>query len=131
MLRELMEERSTLSKRKIKRLEAAIASKVDAVQTLGPAGHSEYRNRSRSLPWTFIAELGSDMTRSSPAPKHAASWAGLCPGNHESGGKRLSNRTRKGNRWLRRAPSQAARAATRKEFYPATFDIARCVNWKP
>ncbi len=37
------------------------------------------------------------------SPKHAASWAGLCPGNHESGGKRLSNRTRKGNRWLRRA----------------------------
>ena len=41
-------------------------------------------------------------------------WAGLCPGNHESGGKRLSNRTRKGNRWLRRGLCQAAWAATRK-----------------
>jgi transposase len=48
------------------------------------------------------------------SPKHAASWAGLCPGNHESGGKRLSNRTRKGNRWLRCTLCQAAWAATRK-----------------
>jgi hypothetical protein len=46
----------------------------------------------------------------------------LCPGNHESGGKRLSNRTRKGNRWLRRALCQAAWAATRKKnCYLAAF----------
>ena len=63
--------------------------------------------------WTLLAELGSDMTVFS-SPKHAASWAGLCPGNNESGGKRLSNRTRKGNRWLRRALCQAAWAATRR-----------------
>ena len=37
------------------------------------------------------------------------------PGNHESGGKRLSNRTRKGNRWLRRALCEAAWSATRKK----------------
>jgi hypothetical protein len=49
------------------------------------------------------------------SPKHAAAWAGLCPGNHESGGKRLGNRTRKGNRWLRRALCDAAWAATRKK----------------
>ncbi len=56
------------------------------------------------------------------SPRHAASWAGLCPGNHESGGKRLSNRTRKGNRWLRRALCQAAWAATRKKnSYIAAF----------
>ena len=49
-------------------------------------------------------------------------WAGLCPGNHESGGKRLSNRTRKGNRWLRRGLCQAAWAATRKNnCYLAAF----------
>jgi len=47
---------------------------------------------------------------------------GLCPGNHESGGKRLSHRTRKGNRWLRRAFCQAAWAATRKKnCYLAAF----------
>jgi hypothetical protein len=72
--------------------------------------------------WTIPAELGSDMNALS-GPKHAASWAGLCPGNHESGGKRLSNRTRKGNRRLRRALCQSAWAATRKKncFLAAFF----------
>src|SRR5690348_5143065 len=71
--------------------------------------------------WTILAELGSDMSVFA-SPRHAASWAGLCPGNHESGGKRLSNRTRKGNRWLRRAFCQAAWAATRKKnSYLAAF----------
>ena len=46
----------------------------------------------------------------------------LCPGNHESGGKRLSNRTRKGNRWLRRALVQSAWGASRKkDCYLAAF----------
>jgi transposase len=44
-----------------------------------------------------------------------ANWSCLCPGNRESGGKRLSDRTRKGNRWLRRAFCQMAWAATRKK----------------
>ncbi len=71
--------------------------------------------------WTLLAELGSDM-RVFDSPKHAASWAGLCPGNHESGGKRLSNRTRKGNRWLRRALVQSAWGASRKkDCYLAAF----------
>lgn len=71
--------------------------------------------------WTILAELGTDM-RVFGGPKHAASWAGLCHGNHGSGGKRLSNRTRKGNRWLRRAFCQAAWAATRKKnCYLAAF----------
>jgi len=48
--------------------------------------------------------------------------AGLCPGNHESGGKRLSNRTRQGNRWLRRALMQSAWGASRKkDCYLAAF----------
>ena len=64
--------------------------------------------------WTLIAELGTDMSVF-PDAKHAASWAGLCPGNHESAGKRLSNRTRKGNRWVRRALCQSAWAVSRKK----------------
>ena len=63
--------------------------------------------------WTWIAELGVDMTVF-PDAAQAASWAGLCPGNRESAGKRLSSRTRKGNRWLRRALCQSAWAVTRK-----------------
>jgi transposase len=59
----------------------------------------------------LIAELGPDM-RVFPTARHAASWAGLCPGNHESAGKHRSGRTRHGNRWLRAALIEAALAAS-------------------
>lgn len=45
--------------------------------------------------------------------EHLALWAGVCPGNHESAGKRKSGKTRKGSRWLRSGLVQAARAAAR------------------
>lgn len=48
-----------------------------------------------------------------PSAGHLASWAGLCPGNNESAGKRRSGTTRKGSVWLRRALCQAAWAASR------------------
>ena len=71
--------------------------------------------------WTMLAELGPDASAFAD-DKHAASWAGLCPGNHESGGKRQSGRTGHGNRYLRRALCQAARAAARsKGTYPAAL----------
>jgi hypothetical protein len=50
-----------------------------------------------------------------PTAQHLASWAALCPGNHESAGKRKSGRTRDGNKWLRRSLCQAAWAVTRKK----------------
>ena len=49
----------------------------------------------------IIAEIGADMTRF-PTAGHLASWAGQCPGNDQSAGKRRSGRTRKGSKWLRR-----------------------------
>ncbi len=56
-----------------------------------------------------------------PSAQHLASWAGLCPGNHESAGKRLSGTSRKGNAWLRRSLCQAAWAASHtKDTYLAT-----------
>ena len=48
-----------------------------------------------------VAEIGIDMSRF-PTAGHLASWAGLCPGNHESAGKKRSGRARKGNRALER-----------------------------
>lgn len=63
---------------------------------------------------TLIAELGVDMGRFASA-KHLASWAGVCPGNHQSGGKRLSSRITKGNGWLRGVLGEVAWAAVRKK----------------
>jgi transposase len=64
--------------------------------------------------WTILAEIGTDMSVF-PDARHLASWAAVCPGNHESGGKRMSGKTRKGNVYLRRILCQAAWAATHKK----------------
>ena len=60
----------------------------------------------------LIAECGLDMTRF-PTVKHFASWAGACPGHHESAGRRRSGRTRPGPRWLTDVLTECARAAVR------------------
>jgi transposase len=64
----------------------------------------------RRLAEVVLAEIGSDMSRF-PDARHVASWAGMCPGNNESGGKRLSGKTCKGSPWLRFALVEAAHAA--------------------
>jgi transposase len=61
---------------------------------------------------TIIAEIGIDMSIF-PTAKELASWAGQCPGNHQSAGKRRSGKTRNGSKWLDWALEEAALAATR------------------
>lgn len=60
----------------------------------------------------MLAEIGTDMTCFASA-RHLASWAGQCPGNDQSAGKRRSGRTREGSKWLDYALEEAAMAAIR------------------
>ena len=62
----------------------------------------------------ILAEIGADMSRFATA-SHLCAWAGVAPGNHESAGKQRSGKTRKGNRALRRALVEAARAGVKKK----------------
>jgi transposase len=66
---------------------------------------------------SILAEIGPDMSEDGPFSgcHQLASWAGICPGNNESGGKRKSGRTRKANRWLRATLAQTAWAGIAKK----------------
>jgi transposase len=92
---------------RLRPLEAAVA-RLDTIPGVG--------ERTAEV---ILAEIGADMGRF-PTARHLASWAGMCPGNHESAGKRTSGRTRRGSRWLRSALIEAAQAAARtKDTYLA------------
>jgi transposase len=71
---------------------------------------------------TILAETGVDMARFRTAAS-LASWAGLCPGNNQSAGKRKSSKTNHGNRHLKTALIQAAKAAAKKKgsFFHAQY----------
>ena len=82
------------------------------------SGHEELLRRLDTIPgidritaWTVLAEIGTDMSVFGE-DRQLASWAALCPGNRESGGKRMSGQTRKGNPYVRRALCQSAWAAS-------------------
>jgi len=83
----------------------ALIERVDAVTGLAR----------RSIEVLF-GELGWDMNHF-PDAAHAASWVGICPGQHETGGKQLSGRTRQGNRWAKTVLIQAAHAAGHTQTY--------------
>ena len=60
----------------------------------------------------ILSEIGADMSRF-PTARHLASWAGQCPGNDQSAGKRRSGKTRNGSKWLDRTLEEVAIAAIR------------------
>jgi transposase len=83
------------------RPEADAIARLDTIPGVGPA-----------VAEALVAEIGPVPSRF-PTAQHLASWAGLCPGNHESAGKRRGGATRKGSPWLRACLVQAAHAAAR------------------
>jgi transposase len=103
-------------------MEARLDGGVDAL--MGPFGEAATRLLSipgvgKRVAEVIVAEIGVDMTRF-PTDKHLASWVGLCPGHHESAGKRRSGKARKGNPALRSAMCEAAWAAAHgKDTYLA------------
>lgn len=91
---------------RIDRVLAPYAEAVERLETIPGVG--------RRVAEIVVAELGVEMGQF-PTARHLASWAGMCPGNNESAGKRRSGKTTKGSRWLRTALIQAAHAAGRSK----------------
>lgn len=120
LLREQLETIDHLSER-IRRLDARIEA---VTRPFSPAIEllESMPGVARLAAEAILAETGEDMSRF-PTAGHFASWARVCPGNHESAGKRRSASTGKGNAWLRAALSQAAWAAARTKgsYYRALY----------
>jgi transposase len=104
--------------------ESIAATSTEIARRLAPAEAAIQRLQTipgvaRRTAEVLVAELGVELGRF-PTAGHLASWAGMCPGNNESGGKRHSGRTRQGNSALRTALVEAAQAAGHtKETYLA------------
>jgi transposase len=113
-------------------VDAAVAHMDEEVE----AGHATFRSLIGLLSTipgvvtlsatTILAEIGTDMRRF-PTAGHLLAWAGLCPGQNESAGKRKSSRLRKGAPWLKTALVQCAWSAVKKKgsYYKAQFNRLR------
>src|SRR5208283_183305 len=105
LLGEMLHELSHIESQ-LARLEAEIESQMRPFQKALCAWMSIPGIKHR-VAWTLVAEIGPDL-EAFPSPDDLASWVGVCPGNNESAGQRKSGKTRKGNRWARRALCEAA-----------------------
>jgi transposase len=113
-------------------VDAAIA-KMDAEVAAGQASFRTLISLLCTIPGvsdlaarTILAEIGTDMSRFRTAG-HLLAWAGMCPGQNESAGKRKSSRLRKGSPWLKTLLVQCGWAASRKKdsYYKAQFNRLR------
>jgi transposase len=101
---DFLEERIAHLQEEIEHALAPFTTATELLQTLPGVG--------AVVAAALVAELGTDPARF-PSAKHLASWAGGCPGNKQSAGKRLSGKTTKGNVWLRGMLTEAAGAVAR------------------
>ena len=106
----------------IERLTEAIEAELGPTGLAGVALAATITGVAERTAQVMVAEIGTDM-RVFPSARHLASWAGRCPGNDQSAGKRRSGRTRKGSKWLGIALEEAALAAirTRDSYLAAQY----------
>ncbi len=112
LLREFLDEWNALAER-ISRVEQEIDRRIAPYEHAVTLWQS-IPGMDRVTACNLVAELGVNMAQF-PSAQHLTAWAGLCPGNNESAGKRMSGTTRPGNKWLRRTLCQSAWAVTRKK----------------
>lgn len=109
LLKRLLEQLQTVEREiviysdQIKAEMSAYQTLLERLDTISGVGQRSAEN--------ILAEIGPEMAQFATAD-HLVSWAALCPGKDESAGKRRSSKTAKGNRWLKRALTEAAWAAT-------------------
>jgi transposase len=112
LLEELLQVIATLD-HSIARLDREIADRLRSYDALIERIDAVTGLSRRSIE-VLLGELGWDMSRF-PDAAHAASWVGICPGHHETGGKQLSGCIRQGNRWAKAVLVQAAHATSRTQ----------------
>jgi len=76
-----------------------------------------------------LSEIGATVTEYFPGAAHLASWAGLCPGNHESAGRRHSGKRRHGNQHLQHILAEATWAAVRHDGYLKALYHRHVMKW--
>jgi transposase len=120
----------------IGKIDPEVSAAIDMIDEEAPAGKARFRSLIALLltipgvsllsATTILAEIGIDMSRF-PTAGHLLAWAGLCPSQHESAGKRKSSQMRKGAPWLKTMLVQCAWAAKRKKdsYYKAQFNRLR------
>lgn len=111
MLKLLLEQVEHMEEQ-IRRLDERIEAVMSPVQKNAVRMLDEIPGLDTRAGQNVVAEIGTDMNRF-PTSGHLASWAGLCPGNNQSAGKRRRGRMMEGNRWLKATLNQCAWAASR------------------